>query len=221
MWRWFPIAMSCAFGAPASAQGLISDPAFFRSPALFVTPKHPADALKQAEEITYNATIEIDSFGRAASLARLEPDHAEFRAHLLDAMPLWQFYPTIDRETCEALKGEARIEMQYRRDADEPRVWVHADPMGRLLNARPPWPIAPPGLPPYPRDELRKRMEGRVYVVVTIGSSGNVEDARVLVGLPPSPGFVATAIAGAKDLRFDAGTAPRRCAIQEYLFKLR
>jgi hypothetical protein len=68
--------------------------------------------------------------------------------------------------------------------------------------------------------EQSRGIEGKVFAVASVLPNGTVGATHLVLGLPPSPGLVDTALALLKATTFEAGTAPKRCALIVYEFKL-
>jgi len=217
---WIGAAALCLAGS-CVAQEVLSDPAPYRRPALFVVPDAPTQLLAEHEERSYFVKVALDSRGRITQVLDVEPDDPEFRARLNEVVRLWVFYPSVDPGTCMPAGSDAAVRLQYRRAEKEPRVWLEYDPVGSVrLQPRSLRILHQPPEPLYPRTELMKGLQSDVLVIGAFAPDGTAEYASIEMALPPSPGFEKVALEHFRGIVVDAGTAPRRCVLIHYVFRL-
>jgi hypothetical protein len=211
--------IAAAAAAPTLAQQVATDPAQFRQPALFVLPKAPAETLKAHPERLYTVDVAVAADGTVSELLRVEPDDAEFRQNLDQALRYWLFYPAVNAATCTAEPSRGRVRVQYLGGGRPARAWLEFNPMGSVLATRPPRILSQPATPGYPWREERRGLEGHVWMLGAVRPDGSLSDAKVLVGVPATPGFISVATEHFNRMEFEPALAERRCVLVHYQFK--
>lgn len=214
---------AAVFGsACAWAQVPVIDPAPFRKPLVFMPPQVPGVALADRSEQKYAVELAITTSGTVSAVARIEPDHAEFREQLGKVTKFWLFFPSLDPDTCQPVPSTARIGVEFNGSGDDgTRTWLQYDPMMRVLKGERPVVLKMPAPPAYPRTEAREGKIAMVYTVSVIDGQGKVTQAWTLLESAYSRGFVSTAQNHALSVPYNTSERAMRCAVTVYDFLLR
>ena len=210
------VVLSAAMAA-AHGQTLENDYARYLQPLVFMLPDAPAP-IESNPSRKYVAKVDILADGTVKRPVTVDPAEPSMVAAVNDAARFWLFAPSLTGD-CQAGPRSGRIGFEY--DSPSGRAWIELPDL--VVSG---WndmvEIVSRDEVAYPAYESRRHIDsGKVTVAVKILPDGTVGDASVFIAVPPTKGFVETALRGARStvVKFNKPmTQPFICRLITYNF---
>ena len=176
------------------SQAFEHDYSKYLRPLVFVIPEAPV-AIETNPQRKYVAKIDIQANGTVKLPVAIEPDEPLMVAAVNDAARFWLFAPSLTGD-CRPGPRSGKINFEY--DSPSGRVWVEL-PKIVANDGKAEFDVIDRDMVSYPEFEARKGIErGKVTISVKLMPDGKVSDASVFTAIPPTKGFIATALRGAR-----------------------
>ena len=183
-------------------------------PVAMDAPEYPRDALRRGQEgyVVVEFTVQTDGSTADIKVVESEPRNA-FDREAIRAVSRWKFEPALR----DGRPVESRLQhtIDFNLNDDQGSLLPEHDEAFASVGSDV-QPVAMPS-PQYPRDALRRRIEGEVVVAFAVTPEGHPEDIRILDAAPRGA-FEREALEAVREWRFEPvpGGVPRVRHIIEF-----
>lgn len=177
-------------------------------------PEYPRDALRRGQEgfVVVEFTVQTDGSTADIEVVESEPRNA-FDREAMRAVSRWKFEPALRDGRPVESRLQHTIDFNLNDDQSSllPQDSEEFASVGSEVH-----PVAMPS-PQYPRDALRRRIEGEVVVAFAVTPEGHPRDIRILDAAPRGE-FEREALEAVREWRFEPvpGGVPRVRHIIEF-----
>lgn len=158
-------------------------------PMLIVSPTYPPNAVAEGRtaELKIRGTITTDGKLESPVFSTAPGDEA-FTHAVRQVLEAWRFVPGIDRDACAAVPMQAEVRVSFEIKEGKPAIFVSIPPAEEYPAAKDPAKrlvkLSHQPRTGFPRDAVRKGIEGHAYVLARIEKSGEVSHVNLLSSTP-------------------------------------
>lgn len=216
------LGIVCAFcTAITHAQEVERDYSKYLRPVIFLLPEAPSPTSPSSSR-KYLVKIDILANGTVQLPVEVEPDETPMVAAINDAARFWLFAPGITSD-CKPGPRSGKVSLEY--DTGKGRAWIELPGIEKNLQSAFSYDLTNRGdNVRYPVEEAHRGTgSGAVTIVLKLMSDGSSSEHVVYTAMPPSKGFIKSAMKGASQIAVkfrEPIDKPFLCTLVTYSFKV-